>query len=399
MPTIRGLRYRLSEALKKTAGHIFSIPGGEILDIGAERLGSRAPRALINYTIRAIPYLVAGDVGKCPIINEHTMYWESAEMVRQLNEAGYIVDYYDIHSQVPIDWDRYSLVIDERNRLLHAPARRTDLTKVYYGTGNHWLFQNLAELGRIKSFQQRNGIYVAPERQAPAIYSDEVADYMTYFGTPFQLELFSPRPQKHLLNISAVHEPAYRPKQFDEARRNFLWLGSGGLLLKGLDVVVEAFLQTPDLHLYIAGHAEREERFWQWLKPLLDKHSNLHYLGWMDVGSPAFAEVAHRCAGTVYASSTEGGGGSIAQLTHFGLIPIVTETATVRSAEAHGTVIRSQDPAVIVPALVQAVRDLADLPAADLQARSQAVFDFGRQHHTRAAYASSFAELLARISR
>ena len=53
----------------------------------------------------------------------------------------------------------------------------------------------------------------------------------------------------------------------------------------------------------------------------------------------------------MYVSSAEGGAGSVAQLTHFGLIPIVTETATVRAAEAHGTVIRSQDPTKIVAQL------------------------------------------------
>ena len=398
MPTIRGLRYRLSEALKATAAHVYRVPGGEIQGIGAARLGTHAPCALIIYTIQAIPYYVAGDVRKCPILNEHSMYWESAEMVRQLNEAGYVVDYHDIKSQAPIDWDRYALVIDERDHLSSIPqARRSGLTKIYYCTGNHWLFQNLAELGRIRAFQQRHGIYVAPERQVAPLYSDEVADYMTHFGTPFQLQLFDARPRKHLLDISAVYEPAYRPKKLDEARRNFLWLGSGGLVLKGLDLAVEAFAQTPDLHLYIAGHAEREAHFWRWLKPLLDQHPNLHYLGWTDVGSASFAELAHRCAGTVYVSSTEGGPGSVAQLTHFGLVPIATETAAVRAAEAHGMVIRSQDPAEIVLALVRAVRELAELPDAELQQRCQAVFEFGQQHHTRAAYTRTIASLQAHV--
>ncbi len=398
MPTIRGLRFRLAEALKNTAAHVYTVPGGEILNIGANNLGATAPRALVIYTIQAIPYYVAGDVMKCPIMNEHSMYWESAEMVRQLNAVGYVVDYYDIHSRAPIDWDRYQLAIDERNHLIDIPARRrADLTKIYYCTGNHWLFQDLAELGRIRAFQQRHGIYVAPERQVSPVYSDQVADYMTHFGTPFQLQLFDAHSKKHQLDISAVYEPAYRRKDLAVARRNFLWLGSGGLVLKGLDLAVEAFLQTPDLHLYIAGHAERETHFWSWLKPLLDQHPNLHYLGWTDVGAREFAEIAHQCVGTVYVSSTEGGPGSVAQLTHFGLIPVVTETAAVRAAETLGTVIRHQEPAEIVPALVQAVRELADLPDAELHARGMAVHEFGQRHHTRAAYARTFAGLLERI--
>lgn len=399
MPTIRGLRYRLAEALKKTAAHVFTLPGGEILDIGATQLGVNSPRALIIYTIQAIPYFVAGDVMRCPIINEHTMYWESAEMVRQLNKAGYIVDYYDIHSRAVINWNRYDLVIDERNNLVNIPAsRRADITKIYYCTGNHWLFQNLAELGRIREFQRRNGIYVAPERQVAPLYSDGVADYMTHFGTSSQLQLFDARPQKHQLDISAVYEPPYKRKSIPIARHNFLWLGSGGLVLKGLDLAVEAFAQTPDLHLFIAGHAERETHFWSWLKPMLDKYKNLHYLGWMDVGSVSFADIAHQCVGTVYVSSSEGGPGSVAQLTHFGLIPIVTETASVRAAEAFGKVIRSEEPTEIVTQLIHAIQELADQPDVELHTRCEAVHEFSQQHHTRSAYARTFAGLLDRIA-
>ena len=62
------------------------------------------------------------------------------------------------------------------------------------------------------------------------------------------------------------------------------------------------------------------------------QHPNLHYLGWVDVASPSFAKLANSCMGAVYPSASEGGGGAVAQLLHFGLLPIVTQTATVRAA-------------------------------------------------------------------
>ncbi|OGX87116.1 hypothetical protein BEN47_11580 [Hymenobacter lapidarius] len=399
MPTIRGLQFRVAQGLRSVADTIFRPDGNEILNIGSERIGSKGKRALISYVHRAIPYYVAGNIEKFPRLNEHTMYWESTEMVRQLNKAGYIVDYYDAFNAgvLHVDWDQYDLVIDEQDRIGAMGNLRPDLTRIFYCTGNHWLFHNRAELSRIESFYERHDIYVAPERQITANFADQTADYMTYFGAPFQTERFNRKIPKHLLNISAVYEPAYRQKDYGKARKNFIWLGSHGHLLKGLDVVVEAFVQTPDLHLYICGNAERETHFWNWLQPLLAKHSNLHYMGWMDVGGAKFAELANTCAGTVYASSTEGGAGSVAQLTHYGLIPVVTESAAVRSAEAYGIVIRSQDPLEIVPLLVQSIQEVADLPEADLHARSQAVYDFGRQYHTREAYAQSFAALLERV--
>ncbi|MCC3158794.1 hypothetical protein LJ737_16235 [Hymenobacter sp. 15J16-1T3B] len=396
MPTIQGARYRLSELLRKAADVTFRPPGGEIHGIGQERLGPKAKRAFIKYSIYSIPYYIKGDPMQCPQINEHTMYWESAEMVRQLNERGYVVDYHHVHSRAPINWELYDLIIDEGGSLINMPENlRAGRTKIFYSSGNYWLFQNTAELKRIGDFHRRHGIFVSPERQAPPNYANEVADYMTYLGTDFQLRLFDRPALKHQLNISAVYEPDYQRRNMAEARTKFVWLGSGGLLLKGLDLVVEAFAQMPELTLYIGGHAERETRFWSWLQPMLAKHPNLKYMGWVDVGSRKFADLAQQCLGTVYLSASEGGGGAVVQLAHFGLIPITTETSTVR--EGLATVIRSQEPSEIIAQTIKTVRELVALPEADLHARSEAAHAFAREHHTRAAYARSFAALLDRI--
>ena len=235
MPTIRGVRFRLAQTLRRAADQLFVPPGGgSIRSIGLGMLGAHAPRALIVYAIHVIPYHVAGKLDNAPMLNEHSMYWESAEMVRQLNERGYIVDYYDVHCPEPIDWARYALAFVQNERLAECPPE-LPVKKVFYCTENYWAFQNLAEMQRLQAFHARTGVWVRPERQTRVSFSDEHADYITLLGTPFQQLLYDPRPERHLLDISVATVPVHQPKDINGARANFLWLGSGGAILKGLD--------------------------------------------------------------------------------------------------------------------------------------------------------------------
>jgi hypothetical protein len=393
MPTLRGIRFRLAQTLRNTADQLFVAPGGgSIRNIGLAQLGAAAPRALIVYAIHVIPYYVAGKLDSAPMLNEHSMYWESAEMVRQLNERGYVVDYYDVHCPEPIAWSRYALAFVQNERLAECPPE-LPLKKVFYCTENYWAFQNLAEMQRLRAFHARTGIWVRPERQTRVSFSDEYADYITLLGTPFQQQLYAPQAIRQQLDISVAAVPAHVPKDVVAARNNFLWLGSGGAILKGLDLAVEAFLAMPDAQLYIGGAIEREPRLWRWLKPLLSQHSNLHYMGWVDVTTAEFAKLANRCIATVYPSASEGGGGVVAQLLHFGLLPIVTETATVRGASL-GFEIREQEPESIITAIQEHVRTVQAMSTEQLTRRTAACQAFAAAHHTRAAYAASFEALL-----
>ncbi|MDJ0364557.1 glycosyltransferase [Hymenobacter sp. H14-R3] len=324
------------------------------------------------------------------------MYWETAEMVRQLNERGLVVDFYDVHCTEPIEWASYAVAFVQSDRLAECPAK-LPIKKVFYCTENYWAFQNLAELTRLHAFHARTGVWVKPERQTKVSFSDEYADYLTSFGTSFQQRLYSLRPEKHLLDISVAQLPAHVPKAVEPARRNFLWLGSGGAILKGVDLVVEAFREMPDATLYLGGALEREPRLWQWLKPLLGQYPNIVYLGWVDVTSAKFMELANRCIAQVYPSASEGGPGAVAQLLHFGLLPIVTRSAAVRSAHL-GFEITDPEPEAIIGAIREHVRTVLDMPADELGQRSAAVQAFAGQHHTRPAYAASFAALLDKLA-
>lgn len=363
-----------------------------IYDIGKKSIPKNAKRALIIYSLDVIPHFVRGKLMEFPNMTHHSRYWESAEIARLLVNRGYLVDYFHSKGYPPIQWDRYDVVIDCLNNLKDAPDI-PDQKKIYYATSNHWLEWNLAELYRTKMFRERTGISVPTNRQLPTIASDEYADYLTHFGTNRQIATFSKKPKTIQLNISSVAVPAPKEKNIAAARNKFLWLGGGGMLCKGMDLVLEAFAKMPRFQLYVAGDLEDQPEFWGWAKELLAKYDNIHYLGFMDVATPKFAAMANDCIGIVYASAAEGGPGSVAQALHFGLIPIVTPSSYVR-AEVLGYSIDGITDREITDSIIEQVSNVSQLPKAMLREKSELAREFALRYHTRAAYTESFEKLL-----
>lgn len=368
-----------------------------LYDIGKRFLPGNAQRALVIFSIEALPYFLKGKLDQFPNMTHHSRYWESAEIARLLTAWGYRVDYFHSKGHPNIEWNKYDLVIDCLNNLKDAPAVRGQI-KVYYSCGIHWITWNLAELNRTRMFHERTGIVVPTNRQLAPSASDEHADFMTYYGTDLQIQSFHPKPEKVQLNISSVFVPVPKKKNIAKARNKFLWLGGGGMLHKGMDLILEAFAKMPQAHLCIAGDLEGELEFWGWAKTVLASHENIHYLGFMDVTSRPFEEIANECIGVIYASGAEGGPGSVAQALHFGLIPIVTPSSLVR-AEVLGYLINGSTDTEIIQSAIERVKLVINLPEHELRQKSDAARAFALRYHTRPAYTESFEILLEKIDR
>lgn len=391
--------YQLAWFLRKAANRLS--PKNELgeagyFNVGEETLPKNSKRAAIIYTVAGVEKYVRGiNLEKDPFFNKHTMYWESVEMVKILNRCGYIVDCFDDLRPVKIGWEKYNLVIDVSNHLKDCPPIEGQ-RKIYYSACMHWLTWNRAELERIRMFYERTGIMMPWNRQLPPIISDEYADYVTYFGTDLQKNSFSRKPQKIQINISAVFVPLPHKKDIKRSRNKFLWLGGGGLVHKGLDLTIETFMRLPEAELFIAGNMKNEPRFWQWAEPILKRCRNIHYLGWMDVASPEFNEIAENCIGTVYLSGAEGGPGSVAQILHNGLIPIVTPSALVR-AEVLGYKTDDTTDIKIIQTAVESVKILMNTPDKELAEKSDQVRTFARETHTRESYSRSLSDFISQI--
>jgi glycosyltransferase involved in cell wall biosynthesis len=117
---------------------------------------------------------------------------------------------------------------------------------------------------------------------------------------------------------------------------------------------------------------------------------NIETVGWVDVTGTAFRDIARRCVATIYPSCSEGGGGSVITCMHAGLIPVVTEEASV-DVDDFGTVL----PTASAGAIREAAREIAGTDADTLERRARAAWTFARERHTRERFAAEYEKFVS----
>ena len=172
-----------------------------------------------------------------------------------------------------------------------------------------------------------------------------------------------------------------------------MWLGSSGCVHKGLDLVLESFVELPDCHLYICGPIEREKDFQSAYHKELYETKNIHTIGWVDVTSSEFIEIAGKCVGVVYPSCSEGGGGSVIQCMHAGLIPIVSYESSVDVGD-FGVILKDCS----ISEIKNSIRMISSLPAEELRRMSRMAWEFARANHTRERFAEEYQRIVKKIT-
>src|SRR5207247_2455643 len=83
-------------------------------------------------------------------------------------------------------------------------------------------------------------------------------------GNDFTMGTFK-YAKKRLYPVPIIPIPIPYPwaegKDFNECRRHYLWFGSGGFVRKGLDLVLDAFVEMPEYHLTVCGPIQQERQF------------------------------------------------------------------------------------------------------------------------------------------
>ena len=344
-----------------------------------------SPRGTVLFSYLLDPFVLPSGQ---PLPATHTNLWESWCIAQTFLERGYAVDVVSFANYAYVVRRRYDVLVSLRTNLEKLAVQVDEqCVKILHADVAHVLFHNAAEANRLLALQQRRGVTLPPRRHSPPNLAIEHADCATVLGNAFTLGTYdyAKKPLRRI-HISAVAlQPAPGEKDFDVARKRFLWLSSGGFVHKGLDLVLEAFAGLPELELMIAAPLEQEPDFVAAFDRELHLTPNISTIGWVDVASEAFAELARTCVATVYPSSSEGVSGGVVACLHVGLIPIVTREAGV-DVDGFGTVL----PAATVEEVRAAVLEVAQAPVEELRARTQAAWEFARENHTRERFAEDY---------
>lgn len=353
--------------------------------------GDRKGDVLISYIVD--PFLV-DDERK--ISNSHTHHWESWLMARAFLEMGYAVDVISYLDHRFVPRKDYSLFLAARTNFERiAKLLNPDCIKIAHLDTAHWLYNNTAVLQRALDVQQRHGVSLQSFKFIEYNWAIEHADYATVLGNQFTVDTYAyANKPVYRIPISSCGSYAWDDgKDFGRCCNNFLWFGSQGFVHKGLDLVLEAFAGMPEQHLYVCGPIDDEPQFKRAFGGYLYDTQNIHTVGWVDVDSDNFRNICGKCASLIYPSCAEGGGGSVIQCMHAGLIPIVSRQASVDIAEDYGILIAEFS----VEEIVREVEKLSLLTFAELQQMSRNAWEFARANHTRERFYNEFVRHMQNI--
>lgn len=323
-----------------------------------------------------------------PKMRGHTNAHEVVTMAEVFLKMGYAVEVTDWQNRSYLPPADCVLAIDiDANLERWAPTLPSGCGKIFHATGPHWLESNIAELTRINAIRQRKGTSLIPRRQVGANHGCEIADHILVLGNEYTINSYScGKVPVTRVPISSAYEFAWpEGRDFESARKNFLWVSSYGMAWKGLDLALDAFKGMPGLNLTVCGRPEKEQDFFEMYRDELLNAPNIKLLGWIDFASPDFAELARTHACVVQFASSEGGGGSAIHCMHAGLLPVCTRETSVDLMD-FGVYVESPD----ISSIQETCRSVSTLPVSELERRARAAYDHVRRVHTRTAFAENY---------
>lgn len=324
--------------------------------------------------------------------NLHTNYWECYEMARLFSERGYTVDIinWDNHKFIPKK--KYVVCVDTQNNLEHlSKFLPKDCKKVMHIVTSFGNFQNNAERERLKALEKRRGIVLSPRRQMLPTRNLEYADYLEGFGNKFVHDTYT-EFSKPIFSIPISTVKLFDlqvNKNYETARTNFLWLGGGGAVLKGLDLVLEAFVKNPKLTLHVCGPIHAEKDFAEAYKKELHETANIHLYGRIDVTSKLFEEISSKCGALIYPAFSEGTSGAVVQAMHAGIVPIITPQSGIY--EDAGAIIIKEPT---VDSISTAINSFAELQPEIVKTTAQNIWAYARDHYTRESFSKAYANFI-----
>jgi glycosyltransferase involved in cell wall biosynthesis len=327
------------------------------------------------------------------IKNNHSNHRECFTIAEILNELGYNVDVINYNNTTFLPAKKYDLVIDNHSNLERLKDYfNADTRKIFHATNGHWLYQNSVEYARYNEFFAKTGIAVLPPRLMVPGNSAVYCDVISMFGNDFTKNTYGKYANKvHQLPMSVTTEPEIiKERNYATARKKFIWLNSHGALLKGLDIVIDAFSKMPELEIDICGNAERDSGFINAISRQLSAAPNIKMEGWVDTNGEAFKKLVTDCAWIINASFSEGGGGSTLNGMAKGLIPVISKSSSITLPAKTGFYIENNNAAAVVDLL----KTVTELPDDELKERSLNAVNFIATNHTLQNFKIKYKEFL-----
>ena len=251
------------------------------------------------------------------------------------------------------DHRKYDIIFGEGPCFSLMAQRNQQALKIYYATTAYPGYQNKMVRLRTDEFNRSHNAHLSYSRMADSAIDDLSVDGILQIGSRVTIETYPPkfREKITLINQSSnlLHSVNLESKLRLYDRTQFVWMGSTGSLLKGLDTVLDFFISHPEYRLHVIGMMDAD--FSEYYLPLLKETSNITLWGFQQVNSEEFANILRNVTFCIYPSASEGCPGAVITLMKMGIIPLVSEVASFDGIESCGFVLDD----ISVPSVSSAV--------------------------------------------
>lgn len=172
------------------------------------------------------------------------------------------------------------------------------------------------------------------------------------------------------------------------SRNNFLWFGSNGLIHKGLDIVIDAFKQMPELTLNCYGIGKFEYALFDKIKApnILNCHR-------VNVSSSAFiSSVVMRHNFMILDSCSEGMSTAVSTCMAHGIIPIISKECGFNEASC---IIQLEDNSV--NGVIEAIRHTFEMTDDMILAMREECYNYARRNFSLECFDKQFKKELKEI--
>jgi glycosyltransferase involved in cell wall biosynthesis len=275
------------------------------------------------------------------MIYSHTNYTECKTAADIFNELGFKVDVIEFtNDDFEINFSDYNVIYGFGCPFERAffSSHAEKLKKVMYSTGcNAFYAHNKSALRVYEMYHKTRLLMPQSSRVVDYFWTFQYinSDLIIALGNDFVASTYrKTNPSIKVVSVNAFYFDVFdieiKKKEFETARKNFLWFGSGGLLHKGLDVVIDIFAKRPDIKLHICGASKHEEKFWEHYRPVINACQNITDYGFIDISSNTFKDIMLTCGSFIFPTVSEGGAPSALNvMANGGLIPIISEGAGI----------------------------------------------------------------------
>ncbi len=326
--------------------------------------------------------------------SSHSNGPQALEIANALNRLGYAVDIVNWQDRqfVPTAaYDAFMGMHQNFARLLPylAPTTR----KIFYATRCHPAFEIAADTTREVKLEQRRGVRLSAATQGREIEPDGLADEVIAIGNEFVQATFRERGLRvwgiDNSNIP-TRAPALAHKDFQTARRNFLWIAGDGLAHKGLDLILEAFADLVQ-ELWVCGdlQAAADAELVHCYRRELFHTPTIHTIGWVDIHSTQFRQLTDQCAFVILLSASDAMPTSVLVAMGRGLIPIVSREVGLDTADFGFTI----DPTDIFK-IRQRVQEISCTPPEQCRKMAAQAYVAATTRYTYAAFGARIEQLL-----